>query len=162
MSLHLVKYVFHVRRELNRALEGLSEADLDKRVAGINSCAWIVAHLAWQEQRYWLEPRGLPQVADLSAYRNGATLTNPNFAEVYPLWQEIIRQSESWLEGLAEDDLRNHFRGNKFFELENIGSLMTRVIGHYYLHIGQITAIRKILGYEVPGFVGSQEGAYYE
>lgn len=162
MSHHLVNYVFHVRRELNRALEGISEADLNKRVAGINSCAWIVAHLAWQEQRYWLEPRKLPQVADLSPYKNGATVTQPLFSEVYPLWQEITRQSEDWLKSLNEEDLRIHFTTNKFFEIENIGSLMTRVIGHYYLHIGQITVIRKLMGYEVPGFVGSQAGAYFD
>jgi hypothetical protein len=161
MSHHLVKYVFHVRRELNRALEGISEADLDKRVAGMNSCAWIVAHLAWQEQRYWLEPRQLPPVADLSPYKSGGAITHPSFSEIYPLWQEITGQSEGWLNSLNEDDLRLHFSGSKFFEIENRGSLMTRFIGHYYLHIGQITVIRKILGYDVPSFVGSQEGAYF-
>ena len=162
MSLHLVRYIFHVRREFRRALEGISEGDLEKRVAGLNSIAWITGHLAWQEQTYWLSSQQVSPIADLTAYKNGAEASSPNFSELFAIWEQVIKASEEWLETLEEPQLKEHFTGRKFFEIENIGSLMTRVIGHYYLHIGQITAIRKILGYEVPAFVGSQEDAYYE
>lgn len=165
-SHHLVRYLKHVRRELRRAVEGMSQGDLEQRVQGINSVAWMVGHLSWQEQRYWLEPRGEPIIADyLAAYANGApAMTSPqhSFAELYAVWESVTEASNPWLESLSGHDLRMHFQGRRLFEVENVGSLMTRVIGHYYLHIGQITVVRKLLGYPVPSFVGLQEAAYFE
>ncbi len=162
MSLHLVRYTIHVRRELRRAVEGMTESDLEKRVGGMNSVAWMIAHLAAQEQSYWLESRALPVVADLSFLRKKDESATPNFAAMWAVWEDVIKQSDSYLLSLTETDLKHHFTTRKSFEIENIGSLLTRVIGHYYLHIGQITVIRKLLDYDVPAFVGSQEGAYYE
>ncbi len=161
-SHHLVRVLKKTRKELVRALEGMSEEDLDRRVAGLNSVAWMIGHLAGQEQGLWLQGRVLPAVADLSAFRTGAEASTPAFGTVFPLWERITEATESWLDGLVEEDLRQHLSGSRFFEIENVGSLLTRVIGHYYLHIGQITAIRKILGYPIPGFVGTQQGAYFE
>lgn len=140
----------------------MSEADLEKRVGGVNSIAWMAGHLAWQEQAYWLTSRGMEPIADLAPYKNGCEPCAPSFAELFAAWEQVTAATDAWLDGLTEDDLRGHFPGRRFFEIENIGSLMMRVFGHYYVHVGQITAIRKILGYDVPGFVGSQEGAYFE
>jgi hypothetical protein len=152
-----------VRNELRRALEGISVADMGKRVAGINSVVWIVGHLAWQEQRYWLERRGLALVsAELVDYGSGKTIPAhmDSFDTLFASWQEVTESSDEWLWSLQTDDLRHKLPGDP--EGENIGSKLMRVIGHYYLHIGQITAVRKILGYSVPQFVGSQEGALFE
>ena len=157
--------VKNVRRELRRAIEGLNDVDMEKRVGGINSVAWIIGHLAWQEQAYWLEPRGLPLVsAQLADYGSGKTVPEQmdTFETLFAQWQKVTESSNDWLESLSTEDLKGHLKGRKSFEKENIGSLLMRVIGHYYLHIGQITVIRKILGYNVPAFVGSQEGAFFE
>ncbi len=158
MAHHLVRYVWHVRRELERSLENISEADLNREVGGLNSIAWMIGHLAMQEQAYWLFFRGEELVEkNLKAY--GSKVEDPKeFAELFELWKSITEQSNGWLETATTSDLENQFEKAK----ENTGSLLTRVIGHYYFHIGQIATIRKLLGYDVPGFVGSQEGAYYE
>jgi uncharacterized damage-inducible protein DinB len=157
-----------VRREFVRVLEGLSDNDCEKRVAGLNSIAWMTAHLMNQEHSYWLKPRGLA-LSEVEAFNTETantkttdTETKPSFQKAYTLWEHVTTASCDWLGSLSDADLRSHLSGRKSFEIENIGSLLTRVIGHYYLHIGQITAIRKVLGYEVPAFVGSQEGAYFE
>lgn len=165
MTHHLVRKVKHVRQELRRAIEGLSVADMEKRVAGINSVVWIIGHLAWHEQLYWLERRGLPLVsAQLADYGFGRTVPEhmDTFETLFAQWQKVTESSNDWLESLNTEDLRGHLKGENRSESENIGSKLMRVIGHYYLHIGQITAIRKILGYNVPPFVGSQEGACFE
>jgi hypothetical protein len=40
-----------------------------------------------------------------------------------------------------------------------VGSTVQRVIYHYWMHIGEITAIRQILGHpDVPEFVGDIDG----
>lgn len=158
---HLVRYTRHVRRELRRAVEGMSLQDLDRRLGNLNSVAWIVGHLAWQEQSYFLTSRGEPAIAELDGYGGGDPDPAASFVHLFGVWERVTVAADAWLTGLDAAALREHLQGRRLFEVENIGSLLTRVIGHYYLHIGQITAIRKLLGYPVPGFVGSQSGAVY-
>jgi len=158
---HLVRYLQHARRELRRAVDGMTAADLERRVGGINSVAWMVGHLAAQEQGYWLTSRGEPQLADLDAYRRGRPDTPPAFEGLFAAWESITAAADGWLVGLSAQDLRSHLPGRRLFEQENIGTLLTRTSGHYYLHIGQITAVRRLLDASVPPFVGSQEGAEY-
>jgi len=157
MAHHLVRYVWHVRRELERALDGISEEDLNKEVHGLNSIAWMIGHLANQEQAYWLLFRNEELIDKNLRHYNNKVEEGKDFAELFELWKTITNRSNAWLETATTSDLENTFEKAK----ENTGSLMTRVIGHYYFHIGQIATIRKLLGYDVPGFVGSQEGAYY-
>lgn len=158
---HLVRYLQHTRRELRRAVEGMALADLERRVGGINSPAWIVGHLAWQEQSYWLVSRGEPELADLAAFARGRPAPSAGFEELFAAWERVTAAADPWLASLQEADLRSHLQGRALFEQENVGTLLTRTIGHYYLHIGQITAVRKLLDYPVPSFVGSQLGAMY-
>lgn len=139
----------------------MAVADLERRVGGINSVAWMVGHLAWQEQGYWLVARGEPRVADLDDYGHNPPRQVPRFDELFATWAKVAAAADPWLEGLGEQELRSHLRGRPLFERENVGTLLTRASSHYYLHIGQITAVRKLLDYPVPAFVGSQEGASY-
>lgn len=158
---HLVRYVQHVRRELRRAISGMTVTDLERRLGNLNSVAWIVGHLAWQEQSYFLTSRGQPSVAELEGYGHGEADPDVAFPPLFAAWESVTIAADAWLNGLDDAALRQHVEGSRLFEVENIGSLLTRVIGHYYLHIGQITAVRKMLGYSVPGFVGTQAGALY-
>ena len=157
MAHHLVRYVWHVRRELERVLDGISASDLNREVNGINSIAWMIGHLAMQEQSYWLLFRD-EELIDKNLKVYGSKVEDGKDAsELIELWKTITERSNAWLETATASDLENTFEKAR----ENTGSLLTRVIGHYYFHIGQIATIRKMLGYDVPGFVGSQEGAYY-
>jgi uncharacterized damage-inducible protein DinB len=159
---HLVRSVQNVRRELRRAVEGMSVPDLERRVAGMNSVAWVVGHLAWQEQSYWLTSRGAPPASTfVDGFGRSVPDPMPPFEALWEAWEQVASRSDPWLESLDAAALRGHIQGRRLFEAENLGSLCMRVIGHYYLHIGQITALRRWLGYPVPAFVGSQEGALY-
>jgi hypothetical protein len=158
---HLVRYLQHARRELRRAVDGMTVPDLERRVGGINSVAWMVGHLAAQEQRFWLTSRGEPELADLDAYGRGRPDAPPAFEALFAAWERITVAADGWLVGLSGQDLLTHLPGRQLFEQENIGTLLTRTSGHYYLHIGQITAVRRLLDDPVPSFVGSQAGAEY-
>ncbi|MDQ3396670.1 MAG: DinB family protein [Deinococcota bacterium] len=163
MEQHLVRYVQHVRRELLRATDGVLADDLERSHHGVNSVAWMVGHLAAQEQAYWLETRGTVLYRTLTGYRRAVPQRMDDAQTLLAQWREVTSAADVWLTGLSEDDLRRRLPlPGAVVVPENVGSLLTRVIGHYYLHIGQITVVRKMLGYPVPSFVGSQEGAYYE
>jgi hypothetical protein len=158
---HLVRYLQHARREFRRAVDGMSVADSERRVGGINSVAWMVGHLAWQEQAYWLTSRGEAALADLDAFGGGRPEAPPQFDPLFDVWARVTSAADGWLTSLDDADLRSHLVGRRLFERENIGTLLTRTSSHYYLHIGQITAVRRLLGERVPAFVGPQTGAEY-
>src|SRR6478752_2923704 len=50
----LVEQLRFTRAEFRRGLRGTPEADGVRRLEPMNSIGWIVAHMAWHEQRYWL------------------------------------------------------------------------------------------------------------
>ena len=51
----LVTQLRFTRSEWVRALEGISDADAQQRFLPMNCISWNIGHLAWHEQRYWLQ-----------------------------------------------------------------------------------------------------------
>jgi hypothetical protein len=50
----LVDQLRFTRSEWLRGLRGIPEADGVRRLKPMNSIGWIVGHMAWHVQRYWL------------------------------------------------------------------------------------------------------------
>jgi hypothetical protein len=155
MTHPLVTQLRFTRSEWLRALEGVTEADAQRRFEPMNSIGWIVGHLTWQEQRYWLTftqnqtPR--PELNLLVGY--GRPATTPALAEMMNAWCTITQAADPWLDAVATATLEEKIaRGG--WET-NVGSLLLRVIYHYWYHIGEIMAIRQMLGHTgLPDFVG--------
>src|SRR3954449_409622 len=103
MTHPLVTQLYFTRSEFQRALEGLSEADAQKRVLPMNCISWNVGHLAWQEQRYFLTfAQGqilLPELNQQFAY--GAPASMPALEEMQQAWQTVTRAADIWLDTLA-------------------------------------------------------------
>jgi hypothetical protein len=104
MSHPLIDQLRFTRREWLRGLEGVSDEDAARHFGQMNCISWTVGHLAWHEQRYWLELHKRRSVG------------------------------------------------------QSIGSALHRMIYHYWYHIGEIQAIRQMLGQgNLPEYVGDIE-----
>jgi hypothetical protein len=148
------------RSEFQRALKGLTEEDACRRIAPMNSISWNIGHLAWQEQRYWLHyGQGqvlLPHLNKQFAVR--APASTPPLAEVWEAWRTVTAAADPWLDTLTTEDLQRTvpkgFRPDLLY-----GSLLLRVIYHYWYHTGESLAIRQVLGHgKLPDFVGDLDG----
>ena len=63
---------------------------------------------------------------------------------------------DPWLDGLTGDDLAADLPGSP---PRLVGDSIHRVTYHYWFHIGEIQAIRQLLGHSrLPQFVGDLEG----
>ncbi len=51
----LVNQLIFTRSEWLRGLKGLTEEEGSWHLGQMNCISWIVGHLAWHEQKYWLE-----------------------------------------------------------------------------------------------------------
>jgi hypothetical protein len=124
----------------------------------MNSIGWIVGHMAWHEQRYWLTrfvdetPR--PIVNEVAP--NGGPATTPSLKEMLDAWRTITAAADPHLDLLDEASMGNSLPGQppRLF-----GNALLRVTYHYWFHTGEILAIRQLLGHpRRPEFVGDIDG----
>ena len=152
----LVEQLRFTRAEFRRGLRGTPEADGARRLEPMNSIGWIVAHMAWHEQRYWLTrgqgatPR--PELNEIAA--NGGPPTTPSLRAMIDAWRAVTAAADPWLDAFAAADLATALPGEG--PRRTVGSALQRVTYHYWFHTGEILAIRQVLGHaRLPEFVGN-------
>lgn len=161
-SLHpLVLQLRFVRSEWLRTLDGVGDEDARRRLLPMNSIGWIVGHLAWQEQRYWLTltqgQTPLPQLNALVGY--GRPASTPLLDEMLGAWRTVTAAADPFLDALTTAKLQEPITIRNW-TTTTLGSLLLRVIYHYWYHIGEIMAIRQQLGHSgLPDFVGDLDAA---
>ncbi|MGB7540232.1 MAG: DinB family protein [Anaerolineales bacterium] len=157
MTHPLVDQLRFTRSEFMRGLEGLSEADATRRLPPLNCISWNVGHLAWQEQLCFLYG-GQQKILlpDLNIdYAYGAPACAPGLHQVLTAWRAITAAVDPWLETLATPNMLRIVDRGQDFGKYTLGSLMQRVIYHYWYHNGENLAIRQALGHtNLPQFVG--------
>ena len=81
----LVEQLRFARSEFRRGLEGVSEPDAMRRFLPMNCISWNVGHLAWQEQRYWLErAQGRMLMPDINTtFAFGADASTPLLSDMW-------------------------------------------------------------------------------
>jgi uncharacterized damage-inducible protein DinB len=158
MALHpLVPQLRFARSEFRRALVGISDAEAQQRILPMNCISWNIGHLAWQEQQSWLM-RGqgkvlLPEVHEQFSY--SAPPSQPALDAIWEFWHTITQATDPWLDTLTVADLDRRVEIDGKPSVYCFGSLMQRVIYHYWYHTGENMAIRQLLGHtELPEFVG--------
>ena len=156
----LVAQLYFTRDEWLRGLDGVTEADAVKHLGPMNCISWLVGHLAWHEQKYWLElAQGMKPFPDLNTrFAYSSPGSTPSQTEVLNKWLEVTRLSRPYLDTLTSADLQEELLRHGKVVGQNLGSAMLRVIYHYWYHIGEIQAIRQLLGHRnLPEFVGEIE-----
>lgn len=153
----LVDQIRFTRREWLRGLQGLSEEDAARHFGTMNCISWIVGHLAWHEQRSWLQrAQGripFPKLNELFAY--GAPMSTPALGEMRAMWEAVTKTADGFLDDLTTDSLQSELLLNGQPVGQTVGSVLQRVTYHYWYHIGEIQAIRQMLhNKDLPEYVG--------
>jgi hypothetical protein len=160
MAHPLVDQFRFTRSQWLRGLEGVSEADGACHFGPMNCIGWTVGHLAWHEQRAWLtRPQNIslfPKLNELFAY--GAPMNTPSLQEMLEAWHTVTKAADPFLDTLTTETLQNDLLLNGESVGQTIGSALRRVTYHYWYHIGEIQAIRQMLGHaNLPEYVGDIE-----
>ena len=151
----LVRQLYFTRSEWLRALDGVTDEEARRRFLPMNCISWIVGHLAWQEQRYWLTysqgQTPVPQINELVGY--GRPACTPPLDEMLAAWRTVTQAADPFLNQITTARLQEPIALTGWETI--VGSLMQRVLYHYWYHIGEIQAIRQMLGHtNLPEFVG--------
>jgi len=160
MTHPLIDQFRFTRQEWLRGLEGVTEEEGARHFGQMNCISWIVGHLSWHEQRYWLiraQDKVLhPQLNELFAY--GAPMNTPSLKEMLAIWQDVTKAADPLLDTLTTETLQTQllFEGKPVGQ--SYGSGLRRITYHYWYHIGEIQAIRQMLRHsKLPDFVGDIE-----
>jgi len=148
------------RHEWLRGLEGVSEDDAARHFGPMNCISWTVGHLAWHEHRYWLElAQGkmlYPQLNVIYAY--GTPMSTPSHQEMLDIWHTVTQAADPYLDGLTTEGLQVELLREGQPVGQTVGSALRRVTYHYWYHIGEIQAIRQMLGHrDLAEYVGDIE-----
>ena len=158
MSHPLLTQLRFTRAEFQRGLSAVTESDARTHCGQMNCISWIVGHLAWQEQLYWLtRVQGqilLPELNTLCA--NGAAQSTPPLDEMWQAWNTVVKAADPYLESLTPKALTAHMLVDGKPARESVGTMLLRMIYHYWYHLGESQAIRQNLGHtDLAGFVGA-------
>jgi hypothetical protein len=153
----LVTQLRFTRSEFCRGLVGLTDEDARRRLLPMNSISWMLGHLAWQEQRYWLwRAQGqvlLPELVEHLAY--GKPATTPPLDEMWTAWRLVTSTADPWLDQLTTATLQLPLAAG----LASVGTYLRRTTYHYWYHLGEALAVRQMLGHgPLPDFVGDIDG----
>lgn len=157
MTHPLVDQLRFARREWQRALEGVTEEEAQQRLLPMNSISWMVGHLAWHEQLYWLT---YAQGTDVASHLddlvgNSKPASTPSLREMWQAWDDVTRAADRYLDTLGPDQLSSHLTRNGKQLTQSVGTMLQRIIYHYWYHIGESQAVRQLLGHtDLPEFVG--------
>ena len=156
----LVDQFRFTRREWRRGLEGVSAADAQAHPGRMNCISWIVGHLSWHEQRYWLHfglgQTPFPVLNELYAY--GASMSTPDLPEMLALWDRVTQTADPFLDTFTTALLLTPLLRNGEDVGQSYGSALRRITYHYWFHCGEILAIRQTLGHTgLPEYVGDLE-----
>lgn len=165
VAMHQLVREQHVTRaEFLRGLEGLTDADARRRLGPMNCISWTIAHMAAQEHNYFVAfPQGKGTAPEYRAFVTGAPPSQPPLEEALALWHRTCKEADLFLHAATEEVMHQYLRipiARPF--KENVGTLILRNIFHYWSHIGEISAIRQMLGHQgLPQFVGPLAGCAY-
>ncbi len=148
------------RAEWLRSLEGLTDDDAAEHIGRMNCISWIVGHMAWHEQRYWLtlaqQQTPHPLLNELVA--SGGPMTTPSYSEMRAIWVDVTGQADPFLDSLTAESIHVILQQHGPIWVQTHGSGLQRMIYHYWFHTGEILAIRQALGHaDLPEFVGEIE-----
>ena len=157
MTHPLVDQLRFARSEFVRSLDGVTDEEARRRLGPMNCLSWMVGHLADHEQRYWLERQGrAPLMSELNSLVGyGQPASTPPLPELWEAWQIITAAADSFLDTLTVTDLQQLPPIARPISPESVGTMLLRMIGHYWFHTGEAQAVRQILGHSnLPDFVG--------
>jgi len=148
--LHIINQLKFARMEFRKGFSGVNEADGAKRLLPVNSIAWMVGHMAWHEQYYWLQ-RAQGKVL-FPLLNQSASFGKPpgelNLNEMVDCWERVIENADAYLLTLKKEDLLACMRVGEEELPFNIGTMVLRVTYHYWYHNGEMQAVRQLLGHQ--------------
>jgi hypothetical protein len=154
----LVTQLRFTRSEFVRGLSDVNDEEARRRFMPMNCISWIIGHLTYQENTYWMKRAqgkdAAPQLEGLVGWDQPAS--TPPLADMWTAWHTVTHAADPYLDSLTTETLQTFMIVNGKPARESVGSMLRRTTYHYWYHLGESQAIRQMLGHtSLPDFVGA-------
>ena len=149
--------------EFERGLQGLTDEEARTRLTKadgteMNAISWMVGHIAghWLVQAAYARQERMPS----GLHRFGGATADPTplpLSQAFNLLGEA-KASIDWLTSADDALLSSTIHYPLIDAGESVGTGLMRVILHTWFHIGEINAVRQLLGHPEIPFVGQIVG----
>ena len=156
----LVSQLRFARSEMMRCLEGVTTEDAVVTLGSSNSLSWIVAHLATQEQWFWVDiAQGQVAVDGLGKrFGFGCAPSAPSLEEAMDIWRRVTAAADPYLDAITDEIAASRFTLEDGPMRDDVGTMLLRNIWHYWFHTGEAHMIRQQMGHrDLPQFVGRMQ-----
>src|SRR5258705_3109033 len=93
----LVPQLRFTRSECLRGLKAVTAEEAARRFGSMNPIAWMIGHLAWQEQLYWLErAQNTVVVPEVKAFGYGKPLSVPPLDDAWAWWRTVSQAADPY------------------------------------------------------------------
>jgi hypothetical protein len=156
MTHALIEQYRFARDQFRTGIEGVSAEEGLQRIGPMNSIGWVVGHLAAFDQIIWcIMAQDLTHSEAVKACASGKPASTPPLPDMVADWNAIKASADTFLNTLEDQDLSRYLQFNGRDSFENIGTTLRRQTWHYWYHLGEVQAVRQMLGHsDLPAFVG--------
>lgn len=85
-------------------------------------------------------------------------MRTPPLNQVLEMWQTVTAAADPYLDSLNTSTLQSEMLLRGKVVGQTVGSLLRRITYHYWYHIGEMQAVRQMLGHpDLPEYVGDIE-----
>lgn len=155
--------------EFERGVRGVSDSEALIRFTKadgtqMNAISWTIAHIAWHWSTVAAYANQQVPPSAVRPYTAGPTAdpTPPPLADALTLLADA-KAASAWLTK-ADNSLLSTSREEyaalfcNLLPVESVGTALMRVVLHTWYHIGEINAVRQMLGHAEVPFVGMLNG----
>ncbi len=154
MTTKLVELLYQSWTDLDKSIDGLSDAEAAVRQDGCNRIAWCFGHVSQQVESWFNRKfQGLPPHRLLSQdlFHTGASGEAPDLSAIREATAEVRDAARLFLDALDADELEQPVPyDGPLLDLRKTGLspsyALLRCSAHHFIHVGEISTVRFLLG----------------
>ena len=127
-------------------INDISDEESKAIFAPLNCISWTLGHLSrYNNLTFATRDKGEQIPEKFRDFENGSPHSQKDLSYVKGLWEKTLNDTDKFLDNLKEEDLKR-ILNNDSYDVDNLGTVMTRMIFHSWNHLGEIASVRQLLG----------------
>tara|TARA_B100000315_G_C14425783_1_gene517763 strand:+ start:155 stop:640 length:486 start_codon:yes stop_codon:yes gene_type:complete len=146
MGIKIIEQYKITNNQVLNYINDISDEESKAIFAPLNCISWTLGHLSrYNNLTFAARDKGEQIPEKFRDFENGSPHSQKDLSYVKGLWEKTLNDTDKFLDNLKEEDLKR-ILNNDSYDVDNLGTVMTRMIFHSWNHLGEIASVRQLLG----------------
>ena len=146
MGIKIIEQYKITNNQVLNYINDISDEESKAIFTPLNCISWTLGHLSrYNNLTFAARLKGEQIPEKFRDFENGSPHSQKDLSYVKGLWQQTLNDTDKFLDNIKEEDL-NRVLNNDSYDIDNLGTVMTRMIFHSWNHLGEIASVRQLLG----------------